>query len=268
MTSGDRHLNAAITFNHVNAAIDRLSRAPDAHAMAEDVVAAPLDRAQQLEINRPHDARRHEPSLVVARQRRLGFPIEAPRPLDLKGEQPLNLVGHHPGTQIVLGATEAPQILDRDVHAVALEIGRHVADDIRQLQRDAQIDRVIAGLQIAISEDLDADEAHGRRHAKTILAQLFERIVSIALQIHRHAVDQVLETRPRKRKRRDERREVLALRCLWLAAVIEARQLAAPLRKRRRGIAVSGLVHGIIYRPAEVPHRDDGVALVGGQRKK
>ncbi len=198
----------------------------------------------------------------------IGFPIEPPRPLDLKREQPPNVVGDHPGTQVVLGAAEALQILDRDVHAAALEIGRHVADDIRQLQRDAEIDRVVAGLQIAISEDLDADEAHGRRHAQTILAQLLERLVSIALQIHGHAVDQILETRPRKRKRRDERREVRALRCLRLPPVIETRQLAAPLRKRRRGIAVSGLVHGIIDRAAEVPHRDDGVALVGGQRKK
>ena len=49
---------------------------------------------------------------------------------------------------------------------------------------------------------------------------------------------------------------------------VQARDLVAPLRERRRRIPISGLVHRVIDGAAEIPHRDDGVALVGGQREK
>ena len=53
-----------------------------------------------------------------------------------------------------------------------------------------------------------------------------------------------------------------ALRCLRLAGRHrDARARCATAQAPTR-IAVSRLVHGIIYRPAEVPHRDDGVALI------
>ena len=114
-----------------------------------------------------------------------------------------------PAPQIVLGAAETLQILGWNVHAAALEIRRHVADDVRQLQRNAEIDRVIARLQIAIPENLDADQPDRRRHAQAVLPQLLERVVAVALQIHGHAVDQILEGRPRQLEPGDERSQAL-----------------------------------------------------------
>jgi hypothetical protein len=46
-----------------------------------------------------------------------------------------------------------------------------------------------------------------------------------------------------------------------------SRGIAIPCRRLRNG-AANWRVHGIIDRPAEIPDRDDGVALLGGQRKK
>ncbi len=202
-----------MTFSQVNAAITAWRGRRDARTFwLEHIVTGPLDRAQQVVIDRAHDACRHEPPLVVARQRRSGFAIELPRPVDLERQQLADVFGHDAGPEIGLGASETLKILAWECTSrPRSQIGRHVADDIGQLQRDAEIDRVVARLQIAIAENLDADQPDGRRHAQAVLPQLLERVVAVALQIHGDAVDQIFECRSRQFELRDERERAASL---------------------------------------------------------
>ena len=85
------------------------------------------------------------------------------------------------------------QVLERQIHAAAREIVFDVAENVRQLQRDAEVERVFARRGASTAEDLDADEADRRRDPPAVLEQIVERLVSRRVEIHRDAVDDVLE---------------------------------------------------------------------------
>ena len=87
----------------------------------------------------------------------------------------------------------AAQILERQVDAAAREIVLDVAQDVGQLQRDAEVQRVVARPVAPAAEDPDADQADRRGDAPAVLEQVVERLVPRRVEIHRHAVDDVLE---------------------------------------------------------------------------
>jgi hypothetical protein len=74
------------------------------------------------------------------------------------------LLGVPSGLQILDGHAELPQILLRQVDSPVARVGADVANDIRQLERRAQVNRVLARTRIGVAEDLDAAEADGRGH--------------------------------------------------------------------------------------------------------
>src|SRR5207249_7406555 len=49
----------------------------------------------------------------------------------------------------------------RDVDTAATGIGADVADDIRQLERDAEVHRVVTSVAVGVTEDLDGRQPHG-----------------------------------------------------------------------------------------------------------
>src|SRR5207248_401203 len=89
-----------------------------------------------------------------------------------------NRFGEDAAREVVDGASARRQVVERQVDAAAREIVLHVTNDVRQLQRKAEIECVFARFVGSASEYLDANQSHGRRNPAAVLGQLAERLVS------------------------------------------------------------------------------------------
>jgi hypothetical protein len=127
---------------------------------------------------------------------------------------------------------------------------------------------VIAGLQASVAENLDADQPDRRRHPQTVLPQLFERRVACALEIHGHAIDEILEGRSRQRKLLDVRQELPALLRRRRATLIQTPNFLPPLIEGTNRISLARFIHGVVNGAAEIPYGDDGISLGCRKRKE
>src|SRR4029077_6479494 len=80
------------------------------------------------------------------------------------------------------------------------EVARHVSKNVRQLERNAEVHGVVTGAIAVHAEDLDADKSHGRRHTPAVFVELLERLITLAIEVHLHAVYEVLERCARQRE--------------------------------------------------------------------
>lgn len=105
------------------------------------------------------------------------------------------------------------------------------------------------------------------------MKQIGERLVPRGIQVHRHAVDDILERLTGEIEPADERLQPAALRGGRRLAVVAPLQLSPPevhgvaadrhaVPRRRR------LIHSIVDRAAEVPDGNDGASLFGRQHEK
>ena len=101
------------------------------------------------------------------------FLVKAPGAFRFKFEQRLHTLRERT-LQIVLGAPEPLEIFLRQIDAAHFEIGSHVANDIRQLKREAQPFGEIGIARVAKTEDVQAGEPHRSRHAVAVLRKLVE----------------------------------------------------------------------------------------------
>ncbi len=104
-----------------------------------------------------------------------------------------------------------------------------------------------------------------------VLVELAEGLVAPRHEVHLDAVDQRLERRPRQVEALDHRHQRRALRCPRRAAFEAGGELRAPARDLGRdasGVDRRGLIGRVVDGAAEVPHRDDGVALRRGQHEE
>ncbi len=97
------------------------------------------------------------------------------------------------------------------------------------------------------------------------LVQVRERLVSASAEIHLHAVDDGHERFSRQPELTDEGGQSLPLRRFGRPSVEERGNFTTPLRQLllRRGSL--RLIGRVVDRSTEVPDRDDGATLVGGQ---
>ena len=100
------------------------------------------------------------------------------RPPALEFDHPPDAVGRDAGGEVVDRAAERAQIFEWQVDAAAGEVVLDVAENVRELQRDAEIQGVGAGAFVAAAEDPDADQADRRRDAPAVLDQIVERLVA------------------------------------------------------------------------------------------
>ena len=80
-----------------------------------------------------------------------------------------------------------------DVDSVALRVLANVPDDVRQLQRDAHVHRVIRRARVFVSEHFDARQADGGRHLIAVIAQLGEIGEARLGQVVFHAFQYAME---------------------------------------------------------------------------
>ncbi len=157
---------------------------------------------------------------------------------------------------------ETREILLRQVDAPLFQVGLDVANDVRGLQRQPEVEGVLARARIATAEHLDAHDADGGRDPPAIADELVEGLVTRAPQIHLDTVDEIVERLPRQPKRLDVRLEVLRLRRLGRVGTEEAADLLTPLHHLGRGRGrIRRLIHRIVDGAAEIPHHANGAAL-------
>ena len=101
------------------------------------------------------------------------FLVEAPGAFRFEFEQRLHSLRERT-LQIVFGAAESLEIFLRQIDAAHFEVGSHVADNVRQLKREAQPLRKIGIARIAETKNVQARESHGSCHAIAILRKLVE----------------------------------------------------------------------------------------------
>src|SRR5207247_6086710 len=122
-----------------------------------------------------------------------------PRAYRLVGHQAHERLGVTSPLQIVDGDAERPEVFLRHIHAPGPGVGADVADDVRELECLAQLDRVLARAGVGVAEDLDAAEPDRRGDAVAVRVELLRRLVGDAVEVHLDAVDDRLECRARDR---------------------------------------------------------------------
>ena len=131
--------------SHCLSAISACSGRGTPRRTREDVVAAPLDAPQRLEVHRPHDLGRHQPAPILRRPRLDRPPVELARPAALERDAAWRTGSRHPaGRQVLDRAAGGREVVERQVDAAAREIVLDVAQDVGELQRDAEVQRVVA----------------------------------------------------------------------------------------------------------------------------
>ena len=170
--------------------------------------------------------------------------------------------------KIRFGHAEPIEVACRQIYAPERQILRHVAQDVRELERDAEIDRVLSRPGIGAPENPYAHEPDGGRDADAVFVQILERVIAPSVQVHLDALDERLERRARQIERGDERLQGAALVGLRLHAVEAPGHLVAPPLHFRRAPLRRRLVHRVVHRAAEIPHGNDRLAPVGGQHEE
>ena len=196
------------------------------------------------------------------RQGRLGGAVVRVRAVGLEAHQPDERRRVPPAGELVLRVPEPPDLVERQVDAAPLGVRAEVAHDVRQLERDAQVDRVVPGPGVRVAEDLDAGQTDRPRHPVAVLVQLLERGVAPLVDVHLDAVEDRLEVLALDGKGPDHLGEMLGDR-LRRAAVVRAAELEPPLRQDAALLARGRrpLVDGVVDRPAEGIERVDRVPL-------
>jgi hypothetical protein len=259
-----------------SATTPRLSWTAHANEAGEHIEVRPLDLEQQLPVDGSHDLSRQKPSSITGRERAHRAREELPRALVLQLQERQNLGRPHAGARllhfpldVLPGAASAREILVGQIAASIPEVHRHIAQNVRELQRNPEVARVDEDRRFTIFEDLRTDEADRGGHTVAVGFEVGERPILRPGRIHRDAVDEGVELRAGQVADVHEGLERDALRRRRRLAREHARHLVAPERERLRDTGRIGFeIDGVIDGPTEVEDRRDGPALLGRQRQE
>jgi hypothetical protein len=85
------------------------------------------------------------------------------------------------------------QLADGQVDAAAHGVFAHVADDVGELESQAQLVRVFGGARVGLAKDARRHLAHDARHQVAIALEAGKVEVAGLLQVHLAAVDHGLQ---------------------------------------------------------------------------
>src|SRR5262245_18830131 len=179
-----------------------------------------------------------------------------------------------PGPEIVLAHVEGAQIRPRQIDAPGRGVAAHVAQNVRELQGEAQVDSVVAGATVRVAEDLDGGQSHGRGDPVAVREEVLDRLVAHAVEIHGDAVDDGLQGFAGNRELPHGLGQPLGDGLVRRAPrLVTARHLPPPvlelgLRLRAIHAALLAQVGDVVYGPAEGVHGVERVAARPGQREE
>ena len=156
---------------------------------------------------------------------------------------------------ISIAQPEGGQLVLRQINPAGCPIFAHVAQDVGELQRHAELDRVGDRLAARKADDVHGKKADGRSDAVAVGGQIIEGSVAGGRQVTRHPIDQLLgvcrrDTVARPRVGPRQHHQVIGLGRRNQGALLPGRQ--------RRFRLVPRPVDDVIGDPAEgvqSPHR-------------
>jgi len=163
---------------------------------------------------------------------------------------------------------ESGELVQRQINPAALCIRTDITQDIGELQRLSQMNRVFMARGIFVSEDFNAEQAHDGSNPVTVEFQGFVGLVTLNVEIHFDALQQRIEMLERQSVLKDYRLELtvdIELRILIAARLLNIGaprgELVATLGQRH-GFIVSNVVN-LTAKSVESRH---GVAFGPGQQ--
>src|SRR5262245_79510 len=238
-------------------------------ALVEDVEAARLDACQQPLVDEPHGFRGRERTAILGREGPARAQVVGASPTALERHQRAHSWGVAAGEELLLVAAEVPQILERQVDAAAGAVLAHVAQDVGELERDAEVVRIVHGGGMPAAEDLDAQEADGGGDQVAVLLELVEGPVAPAREIHLDAADQVREVPVRQGEASHGVGERDA-DGVGRRSRVHAIELLPPAREQGSGVARTGVepVGNVVDETAERVHRVEGGTALRTEQPK
>src|SRR5256712_4711312 len=229
-----------------------LLEARDRDAALEHPELAAFDASQQPQIDGPHDLRSQE-ALPVGLGKESGRALKVPvGPRRLPPHESQEGRRALPLEELRLAVSARGDLVERHVDSPAQGVRLEVAEDVRELQGDAEVDGIVAAPYVAASEDRQADETDGRGDAAAVDAQLVEVPVARPPQVHRHPVEEILERLPRNIEAADAGLKVAGHGEAGRAAVAAGDLLPVRFETELRPRRVDrSLVRPIVDHPAE-----------------
>src|SRR6266568_1745920 len=108
--------------------------------------------------------------------------------LGLELHQPGEVLGVAPVQDVRGGDLELPELVHREIDAALARVFAHVADDVGELEREAEPLGVVERPWIAVAEDRRRERADHARHAMAVELQRREIQIAALIQVHLHAV--------------------------------------------------------------------------------
>ena len=143
-----------------------------------------------------------------------------------------------------------------------------IANDIGELERDAELAGISTGRRIFVAEYFRGKEADDAGNPVAIALERREVLIAILLEVHRHAVDDGVEMLSRQRILSDDVDECQRHRVLRLAAEDCGNFLAPPGEFHARDGRIRGLVDDVVDLATKGVQRRDGMAPRCGEETK
>ena len=132
-------------------------RQPD--SFRKHIVVRPLDSQEQKVVDVPHSPRHGEERLIFLCEVFLGVAIEIVSALTFELHQRAEAIIIDRIQQILFGVSKSPKIFQGQVDTSLFGVGLDVAQDIRQLERNAKMNRVLFRRLVTIAKYLCTDQS-------------------------------------------------------------------------------------------------------------
>ena len=158
------------------------------------------------------------------------------------------------------GDAETLEFVGRQVDAAAARILADVANDVGELEGEAEIVGVLQGAPVFVAEDLGGEQADHAGHPVAVEVQRLEVGIAGLRQVHFHAVDDLGEQLLRQVEGVRGFGEGLRDGVAGFALVGASQFGAPPGEPDARQLRVGAFVDDVIHLPAEGVERGDGAA--------
>ena len=237
----------------------RLRQAQRRSALRE---AAPLERVEQLAVDRAHRLRGAQPAAQLRRQRALRLRIARARARGVEREQARERLARSACARSDSARDAAGlAVLAREVDAPGRGVLADVAQHVGELDRDAQVHGVVAHARAAQPAHAAHEQADRRRDAVAVVLELGERLDLGAAQIDLDPREQVEEAVLGQMEAVHRVAERDPDRMARLAAVGVDELLVPALEQHRAVAAQRGIVGDVVDEPAERVDRVQRAAL-------
>src|SRR5206468_7299823 len=167
----------------------RLVQRRERDAAIEHTKTVAFDLGEQRAIHRGHHQARSLRAPITTGERCQRLRVTGSRALDLVRHELLERGRDLAPENIRVADAKPPQFILWQVDARALRVLADVADDVGELEGDAEVAGIGARGWVFVAEDLRRQQSDNAGDAMAIALERGEVLVTILVEAHRHAVD-------------------------------------------------------------------------------